>query len=634
MRKFFLVALSVTTGLALYLTSTSPLALGLCVALLICGVLGPRLHISPRWLAVISVAAITATFLIEFPLPRAHGFLFVPTVALAGGIFSCLGSCLLLLRVNSGWEKYIILATTTATMLTCGNTTYTFPYGYTVILYTLFLVLFLRGDTFKIRLSTIFTSALTIGLAMVFAFALSSSQASFRTFMSSFQFWSSSINFGDTAGIKPMSGPGGTKVLMRVFSDRPETHMACRRYTDYEEQKWKAVKGRADSPKPSSLFENSPSYFLRGPLVQDWATTGLERVEVTTLRPEALPLPLESRVVSALFQQVEITSTGDLLIADTGSEFDGSYRYARGPNPIAEDPELLKRCLIAKVDPYVTTLAQKTAGNGSDAMKALALQQFFQQNFEYGFGYPFDQSEDPVLDFLKERPAAHCEVYATCMTLMLRTVGIPARYVQGFVVREKNGWGGYWVSRERDAHAWVEVYLQGLGWVTVDPTPPTVTEQLDSGSNWSELMDVMKRGVQRIWALILKGPQALAGGLYDLLTDHFGKATLLILFLAGWRLRNRFRSRPLLEDSAESAKLHPQVLRMQALLNDYQIAAEVKKPKQITLLEWADAVEVGGDFLREYSRVRYSIAKPEPSDIQMLEAMLDGALSQLERIEP
>ena len=54
---------------------------------------------------------------------------------------------------------------------------------------------------------------------------------------------------------------------------------------------------------------------------------------------------------------------------------------------------------------------------------------------------------------------------------MLRTLGIPARLINGFRLGEYNEWGDYFIVRQSDAHSWVEAYLPGSGWVDFDPTP-------------------------------------------------------------------------------------------------------------------------------------------------------------------
>lgn len=75
---------------------------------------------------------------------------------------------------------------------------------------------------------------------------------------------------------------------------------------------------------------------------------------------------------------------------------------------------------------------------------------------------------DPIISFLTDTRTGHCALYATSMTLLLRELGIPARYCTGFVAPPDNGGGT--VLRSRNLHAWCEVYLDELGWVTFDPT--------------------------------------------------------------------------------------------------------------------------------------------------------------------
>ena len=59
------------------------------------------------------------------------------------------------------------------------------------------------------------------------------------------------------------------------------------------------------------------------------------------------------------------------------------------------------------------------------------------------------------------------------MTVMLRSLGIPARYINGFLTGEYNDVGGDYIVRASDAHSWVEAYFPGFGWLTFDPTPPS-----------------------------------------------------------------------------------------------------------------------------------------------------------------
>lgn len=107
-----------------------------------------------------------------------------------------------------------------------------------------------------------------------------------------------------------------------------------------------------------------------------------------------------------------------------------------------------------------------TAGFDTPYDKAKALEGYFEEeNFEYNV----DVYPDDVDDFVFNKKKGACGQFATAMTLMARAVGLTARYVEGFVVEEKND-DGLYVVREYHSHAFVEVYINGFGWVTFEPT--------------------------------------------------------------------------------------------------------------------------------------------------------------------
>ena len=101
---------------------------------------------------------------------------------------------------------------------------------------------------------------------------------------------------------------------------------------------------------------------------------------------------------------------------------------------------------------------------------AQAVDAWLKTNKAYSLNATHDRSNDVADEFVFEMDAGYCQYFATAMTAMLRTQGIPARYVTGYGGGERVD-GGEYLVRGKHAHAWVEVYVADVGWVTFDPTP-------------------------------------------------------------------------------------------------------------------------------------------------------------------
>ncbi|HUK31671.1 MAG TPA: DUF3488 and transglutaminase-like domain-containing protein [Candidatus Acidoferrum sp.] len=127
---------------------------------------------------------------------------------------------------------------------------------------------------------------------------------------------------------------------------------------------------------------------------------------------------------------------------------------------------------IPDLDSRIPALAvEATAGATTPYDKAVALETFLRTHYGYTLDLAGTPGKDPLAHFLFERRAGHCEYFASAMTVMLRTLGIPARYINGFQTGEYNNVGGDFIVRASDAHSWVEAYFPGDGWITFDPTP-------------------------------------------------------------------------------------------------------------------------------------------------------------------
>ncbi len=178
------------------------------------------------------------------------------------------------------------------------------------------------------------------------------------------------------------------------------------------------------------------------------------------------------------------------------------YQVLSVPNPIQpEDRDavprsypksITKRYLqLPPLSPRVANLAKEvTRKVHSPYEQAIAIKWHLLGGYKYSLDLGETVPSSPVEEFLFIRKTGYCEHYATAMVLMLRTLGIPARLVTGFLAGEWNDFGNYYTVRQKDAHAWVEVFFPRSGWVIFDPTPSVLSTTANS-SGWmlARMMD-------------------------------------------------------------------------------------------------------------------------------------------------
>lgn len=112
-----------------------------------------------------------------------------------------------------------------------------------------------------------------------------------------------------------------------------------------------------------------------------------------------------------------------------------------------------------------------TKDKKTDYDKVKAIEQYLRNTYKYSLNVPdTPEGRDFVDYFLFDLKQGYCTYFATSMVIMLRTIGIPARYVVGFKMPSQPLSGGEYDIKESYAHAWVEVPFQNGGWVTFEPT--------------------------------------------------------------------------------------------------------------------------------------------------------------------
>jgi protein-glutamine gamma-glutamyltransferase len=160
-------------------------------------------------------------------------------------------------------------------------------------------------------------------------------------------------------------------------------------------------------------------------------------------------------------------ATSDLAQASPAALRSASDIYP--PRILVEDLQL------PPMDPRVARLASEITGSAiANYDRAVAVNNYLRTHFAYTLQLPRTPPQDPVANFLFERKQGHCEYFAASMAVMLRSLRIPSRVVNGFRTGEFNDLTSQYLIRASNAHAWVEVYFPGYGWVSFDPTPAAI----------------------------------------------------------------------------------------------------------------------------------------------------------------
>ena len=135
--------------------------------------------------------------------------------------------------------------------------------------------------------------------------------------------------------------------------------------------------------------------------------------------------------------------------------------------------------------------------SNTDYEKAVAIENYLRKNFKYNTDVEVPPKNREFIDyFLFESKEGYCTYYATTMAIMLRLQGIPSRYVEGYVARDLIDENTY-IVKQKNAHAWVEAFIEPVGWMTFEPTPAystvprTIERPVVSEESYEEDMELI-----------------------------------------------------------------------------------------------------------------------------------------------
>jgi transglutaminase-like putative cysteine protease len=158
-----------------------------------------------------------------------------------------------------------------------------------------------------------------------------------------------------------------------------------------------------------------------------------------------------------------------------------SYTRVRSAAPLSASLRRRDTKPVPGRNPRSVQLAQTLRGQHPDDMDYVraVLALFTQQPFYYTLTPP-QLPRDSVDAFLFDTRRGFCEHYASAFAMLMRAAGIPSHVVTGYQGGTFNRFADYWIVRQSDAHAWDEVWIEGRGWIRIDPTAaidPTRVEQ-------------------------------------------------------------------------------------------------------------------------------------------------------------
>jgi hypothetical protein len=451
--------------------------------------------------------------------------------------------------------------------------------------------------------------------------------------------------------------------------------LASEVFTRFDGRRWsnaappssaKKPRGPARPPalRPSSppalvdeLLEGLGLWFLAPPA--DARGTVALRVDQAEVGRWPLLLPRHPAAVTADAPYLERDRFGllrrppGMSLTLYGAVMAAAPRRPGEPSNLTDDERQESLTLPQNVDPRVGQLARTLALEAADPRgKLSATVRHLQAGYRYTLAPGAFRTGDPLAEFLFEKKAGYCEYFASAAVVLLRLQGVPARFVKGLSAGPHTDvGGGLHVVRESDAHAWIEAFVPGEGWVEEDPTPPGQLASARAPAGGLErLFERARAALASVWnRLRARGPLAFLAWIGRETAGLAGRAVrepiawLLVLLLAlGPRLVRLWRSRRrrLREAARDAAPPIPADLR--ALLREVErlwAASGRPRPASHGLLEHARALAAnegragavpaalpvaGREVVLAYYRVRFGGKAPDPLETTRLREALRG----------
>ncbi|MFH0911594.1 MAG: transglutaminase-like domain-containing protein [Planctomycetota bacterium] len=345
-----------------------------------------------------------------------------------------------------------------------------------------------------------------------------------------------SAGFSDTVrlgSIMRVRGDRDEEIAIRGYSKDPPGYLRGNAFTFYRDGTW-SIRGRFLEERPQRAEDRAT--FIGRYVLPGRSDPTEEEKPTLALYPSAsysahFFLPLSAAAIDTQSHTIIASSEGILTTKYTSTAY--GYDVFLTPLPLmtrGRIPSHLvippNRVLVAALDYVIQKLSPR---KDSPLAKVLAIRDYMRRHYTYGLEIEFLPTTDPLVQFLTQKDQGHCELFASAGTLLLRRMGVPARYVTGFFCEEPGPLPGHWIARRKHAHAWVEYFDPDQGWQTAEFTPedgrPSVAK---TAGQWAGFKEYFKGALVRLRRLGITG-------LTDLLIEAVGNAGLWLIG-AWWRI--------------------------------------------------------------------------------------------------
>lgn len=411
----------------------------------------------------------------------------------------------------------------------------------------------------------------------------------------------------DPSGLRVGNGPNeiAPLPLFRATLDQPR-YMRTEIYQGYTKSGWQALAAQPVNDKTDLVLARSND---RRALTSIKSKREIEfAIEPLTTRMTFVPLPGE--VLS--LQPSETTSIR--MDATIGIVSTGKVNIYRGRAVVSDALELPTdsigevpagmETLVAttNISPAVFELANRVADPGAnDFERAMLVKREIERRAKYNLNAEaIPPGRDAVETFLFDTQEGYCDLFASAMTVMARSIGIPARMVIGYypLGNEQDADGRY-IVKDPDKHAWAELFFEGHGWVVFDPTEGAVA--VPGG----------ERGSSNVSSFVDSGFLRIA---LDVL---IGVAVVTVLILAGRAFFRRVKLGPSRSDLDRAYLAFADVLARASGKgrNFDQTPAEYVR-ETISFLNGQGQRAV--DLNSRFERLFYSPANPSQADMKQI----------------